>query len=78
MSLQTKLFLTTTAAIVILVGAPEWLTYQHTAAFFNRHDTVMQHGETPEVIRTLRTEKNSFLVRLAIVHVFNGALTDAL
>lgn len=75
MTLKAKLWITTTAAIVVLVGVSEWLSYRQTAAFLHSHEAVMQHADGPEALSALRANKQRLFVHLAATRVFNAAIT---
>ena len=75
MTLKAKLWITTTAAIILLVGVSEWLSYRQTAAFLDSHEAVMRQGAGPEALSELRANKQRLFVHLAATRVFNAAIT---
>lgn len=78
MTLKGKLFLTTSLAILVLVGVSEWVSYRQTAAFLKTHEISMrQSGASDIPLRTLEHEKHALFVRLTVLRLLNAVATVA-
>jgi hypothetical protein len=70
MSLRIRLILITTAAVVVLFGVSEWLSYQHAAALVDRHEAIlMETADHTFALAKLKATRDSMFVSVTTVRI---------
>lgn len=76
MKLKSKLLLATSATVLVVLAASEWVGYSHTAAVLRQHEARMQtEPDHAALVNTLRVAEHGLLTRLASLHVIHAVVT---
>jgi methyl-accepting chemotaxis protein len=76
--LKTTLFLTTTLAVLVILGFSEWISYVQMSRFLKDHAATMEAEMShADLVANLRQGRETLFVRLGWVHVLHAAATVA-
>ena len=76
MSLRIKLVLITTAVVTILFGVSEWLSYQHTAALLDEHESILiQTADHTIALQKLQATRDRMFLSVTTVRVVHALVT---
>jgi HAMP domain-containing protein len=76
MSLRIKLMLITTAAVTVLFGLSEWLSYRHTAALLDQHEAILiETADHTVALQKLKATRDRMFVSVTTVRVLHAVVT---
>ncbi len=78
MNLKGKLLVATSATVLAVLGAAEWLSYTQTASVLRNHEALMrQEMPAPALLESLRSEGQDLSRKLVWLHVLHAAVVVA-
>lgn len=76
MTLRMRLMLVTSAVVLFLFGASEWLSYRQTTALLERHEAILaETADHAVALEKLKSTRTSMFLSVTTVRVLNAALT---
>ena len=75
MTLKTRLCLSTSAAVLLLFGVSEWLSYEQTSRFLAEHERLLEETGAEVALQAIRIEKASLFRSVTAVRLAHAVVT---